>query len=56
MPVRMLQELDYLGGEWGWLTSINKIATARHDFIPHDLFAIAELFNKVAQKGGKVDF
>ena len=55
MPVGMLQIFDDLAGEWGWFTSINKIAAAQHNLISHDLLAIAKFFDKIAQERGKVD-
>lgn len=55
VPVCMLQVLDHLAGEWSRFTSINQIAAACHDFVPHDLLAIAQLFDKVAQERGEVD-
>ena len=38
-----------------WLPTLYQIAAAVHDHIPHDLFGVAQLLNKIAQQRVKVD-
>lgn len=56
MPVRMLQVLDYLGGEGSRLATIYQIAAAIHNHVTDDLLTIAQFLYQVAQQDVEIDF
>lgn len=56
MPVRMLQVLDYLGGEGSWFATIYQIAAAVHNHVTDDLLAVTKFLYQVAQQDVEIDF